>query len=174
MLTIRNNIFETNSSSTHSLIIECNMFKPEKDYTIPLEENGDLVLSNRDFSGYEIGVDCTYDKIILCMIVSMMFDIQNNTIDYVEKFKKFLLEKTAAKNIVNNIVFGKSLITSDILDHEIYQGKTGFFKAAFGDSWVASEHCDEEFYFEQIIKSPELLEQFIFGKTTLYTEYSRS
>lgn len=168
MLTIRNNTFETNSSSSHSLVISSTGYS-KKDYQIPLDENNNLVLDGDNFSQHKIYVKTTYSKIVLCMMLCMVFDNFNDSKDkYVENFTNFLLEKTEAKNIVNNIVFGKNaFITSDIWTHYSY-GDNSFFEAIFDNQWDRLKY--EEFQIKQIIENPILLEQFIFGETTLYTE----
>lgn len=65
MKTIRNNVFETNSSSTHSLIIKRNM-KKEYDYKVVMSKRGELLLyylQDKDFGWGPVQYNDCYTKL---------------------------------------------------------------------------------------------------------------
>lgn len=136
---IRKGIWETNSSSTHALVI-----KKEKPAVLPEEVYFDL----GEF-GWEKGIymDCeTKCSYLHTAIYQRFFDYENNK----EKYYEY-------KNKISNI-----------LDEYGIKSKWLNVEDIGENSWYYIDHCDElENFIEIILNSPELLIDWLFNDDSI-------
>ena len=114
MKTIRQSVFETNSSSSHSLSI-CHNTTGMYD-TIPPDENGVISLTGGEFGwGYEKYND-PYDK--ACYIaVGLMASEMMNAPEY-DRFISLMKEHTGAKEIIFNFSTNWKDDNNSYIDHQ--------------------------------------------------------
>jgi len=154
MLTIRNNIFETNSSSTHGISLEVPYSRHSKiklNYEVELSEDDSLVINGYDFSEFDFETKTINEKISLCLMVMMV-----NKYDVTE-FIDFIKQKTGAKKVINNIkLMDNAFITTELLNTYLY---------ILNEDMLGDDQKEKEVVlFEDIIKNPRYLEYFIFGE----------
>ena len=100
MKTIRNNVFETNSSSTHNVSVFCAedyekfrngelLYNPESDELITLEEGVEILLNNLS---EESKIKILNDKLTYSEIVDLYIDELEDTYIEVPKFYKELFD----------------------------------------------------------------------------------
>lgn len=153
MINIRKNVFETNSSSTHSISLEF----PEESSgvleTIKLDANSNIVLKGGDFTGAELCVSGSLNKANLIAVYLTAFGDE----DLKNKFEKVLLEHTGAKGIVYNITmqYTNGVPANSFLDPSI-MGATKETYDEDADEYL--ESCLEEF-----VENEDKLKTFIFS-----------
>jgi len=164
MLTIRNNVFETNSSSTHGIAIEVyGAFyqRIECDYNVNLE-NDTLTINGYDFSRFDFCICSVEEKISLCLMLLMIFKI--DTIEFID----FIKQKTGAKNVINNIKFMENaFITTEIIN-DTFRLDSRIRKGISKDN----DNDDDDYdcaTLADILDDYKVLEIFIFGKNVQLT-----
>lgn len=169
MLTIRNNIFETNSSSTHGVCLK--VLNKEFDYRVKFIKDKVLKIDGFDFSQYDNCIYSTIEKISLCaMIIMSKYDQ-----DKVLEFENWIKEKTGAKEVINNIQFMKNaFFTTDLLGKISVEGLDILYKIDTIDKekYLSEDFREEEgfrysnylceFSIIDIINDKQFLEAFIF------------
>ncbi len=115
MKNIRQNVFETNSSMSHSISITVATTGVLE--TIASDENGSILLKGGDFSETELFINKALAK---ANLIAVWFTLLDNQ-ELKQNFEEVVLKHTGASNIVYNIaVCGKlinSYITSQYIDY---------------------------------------------------------
>ncbi len=99
MRNIRHNIFETNSSSSHSITISYNKDTLcEKDkHFIPISDKGKIILNGGEFGWETIQYNDSETKANYCAIASVLYSHDTSR---QEMLKKVLCEYTGAKKVI--------------------------------------------------------------------------
>ena len=157
---IRQNVFETNSSSTHSVSLEMNGGKLND--TIVPDENGNIVLSGGDFSHTELYITDALRKANFVAVYNAVYGDEKLK----DRLVKVLKEITGAKEIIFDI-------TMSYADGKPANSK---FSSEYTDPYCDSEYMEEdenddeeseevEVSFKTVLKDEKLLKQFIFNKS---------
>lgn len=169
MLTIRQNIFETNSSSTHCFAYNLadKISKKQKNESLKVLnqyiKDGLLIvngISDNSFKDMQCSFVGIYEKI---QIVATEF-VANDDQKLLNIFEKVIKEQCPEiEQIVYNIVFSG---TNRNAWYYPYSIKTNC-KLPHSDIYLEN---DNETLYEQFIKNPEILKLFLFGDSKLQCE----
>jgi hypothetical protein len=146
-INIREDSFETNSSSTHSIVLNFNDNNVELDDTIVPNSDGEIIISGEDFTGLEFMIQGAESKAALIATYIMVYDDK----DLKKKFESVLMKQTGAKKISYDIRF---VAQNDI-------PANAFYCPDITDIYYYNDD-DEEIYFQDLIKKKEFLKRFIF------------
>jgi len=150
-INIRRGVFETNSSSTHSISLTFN--DDELTDTLPLDENGDLLIVREDFTGIEFQITGAISKAaLLATYIRVHGDDK-----IMERFEDVLKERTGARKIFYDIRFFKQLNG---------QPANTFYCPDIEDTYYYNDD-DDEVSFTDILKSKKRIAKFIFGKENM-------
>ena len=162
---IRESVFETNSSSTHSLIMHCSRDHKYRYETIIPDVNGLITFEGGDFSGAEVDAANPNSK-ANCIAVYISFT--KNT-DVKALFEKVVKNQTGAKRIEYNIhVIGAnidSFMSSSVMDC--------LESCLVSDLYLDSDCMDDEEEDGEesdrgqgVIDDEAMMKNFIFGQGT--------
>jgi hypothetical protein len=143
MINVRNNIFETNSSSTHSV----SLYLSDNDIfdTIIPNSDGQIVLTGGDFASVEFDVYNVEKRINL--IAAYIVAFCHN--DVLSLFEKVVKEHTGATHIIYDI-------------HFVYiNGKPA---NTFLSPEVNDNYDNNNIHIYNIVNNEQHLKSFIFGK----------
>jgi hypothetical protein len=145
-INIRNSVFETNSSSSHSVTLQ---FSDSNDLcdTIPLNEKGQIVLDGGDFSYTEMLIEGALCKANFIAVYMTVYG--NEALK--KRFEKILKEQTGASEIIYNI-------RMTYLNGE---PANSFFSSEYGDPY--GYYDGDEILLEDIVKNGKKLRKFIFN-----------
>lgn len=101
MINIRSNVFETNSSSSHSVSLHFPLSDKGMLETVKLGAKGNLVLNGGDFASTEIDLESAMDKINFVAVYIMVYGDE----DLKARFESVVREHTGASEIKYNIRF---------------------------------------------------------------------
>ena len=148
MINIRRNVFETNSSSTHSISLR---FSDNKiNDLLVSDENGELLIEGEDFTGIEFKISGAKSKVALIATY-----VRVNGDDKVkERFEEVLKEHTGAKKISYDIRFFKQLNG---------QSANTFYCPDIENTYYNDDN-DNEKEFKDILNSKKKMAFFLFGK----------
>jgi hypothetical protein len=154
MINIRNNVFETNSSSTHSVSLLFNE-KDDFEYISP-NKDGQIILNGGDFSCTELCVSSTLNKLNFIAVYITVFGNEKLK----EKFESIVKEQTGAKEIIYNI------------NMSYFNGKkaNSFFSTEYRDPFC--DYSDDDDYDNSyegislldILEDEKMLKFFLFNK----------
>jgi hypothetical protein len=99
MKKIRNSVFETNSSSTHSISLSDIPLNPDVMQTLPIDENGVVTLSGGDY-GWEIE---TYRDAISKANYALVYAMDwsgDRSEEFQEILKDVIKEQTGCKDVI--------------------------------------------------------------------------
>ncbi len=174
-INIRKNVFETNSSSSHSVTMHYPFVETEDFDTIKLDNNGNLVLNGGDFASTEIYLDNSLVKINYVAAHIMVHGDE----EIKERFESVLKEQTGAKKIVYNIRFtysdGQKANTffSPEYSYPIDNGYYGECGYEDYESEEIEERESDPVSFEDILMDKNKLKIFLFSKeANVYSEIS--
>lgn len=152
MINVRSSVFETNSSSTHSITLNFNDSVDLTD-TIYVNSDGKIVLSGGDFSYTEIYIDKAISKANFIAVYMCVYGDEQLKL----RLEKVLKEQTGASEIVYDI----RMIYFD--------GKpaNSFFSTEYNNPY----DYDNSDSFQDIIKDEDKLRKFIFNSSSrIYAE----
>lgn len=165
-INIRSNVFETNSSSSHSVSLHFPLTVKDQLETIEPNTKGEIHLDGGDFASTEIDVSSPIDKANFVAAYIMVYGNE----DLKQRFEEVLLEHTGAKKIVYNLRFtyseGKKANTffspeySNAEDCGYYGDYYDSDEDESEESEKKSEHPVE---FSKLVKSKEKLKVFLFS-----------
>lgn len=154
MLNIRNNVFETNSSSSHSIILRF----PQKDKLLlePLVPNkkGQIILNGGNFASIEFDVHSMMSKLNM---IAVYITVTNDK-DLKNRFEKVVKEYSGASEIIYNI---RMSATDDNPTNSYWSPQIMRAHNYYYDN-ETDEETDE--LIEEIIKNEESLKTFLFSK----------
>jgi hypothetical protein len=154
MINIRRGVFETNSSSSHSLSLTFNDVDDLKCLTgkLTLSDGGVLNIVGEDFTGIEFEISGAKSKADLIATYIVVHDDKKLK----ERFESVLKKRTGATNIHYDIRF----FAQDGLP-----ANTFYFPDIEDTYWYNDE--GDEFIFADILKSKKRLETFIFDEDAM-------
>jgi hypothetical protein len=151
MINIRKNVFETNSSSSHSITLNFNNSDDDLESFEPNEE-GMIVITGEDFTGTSFSVSGTQSKMNL---IATYFTVYGDN-ELKERFEKVVLEHTGAKGITYNI----RLTTVDS------NPPNAFFMPKIMNAYCYSYNEDDdtegELYLDYLLEDDDRLKKFLF------------
>lgn len=128
MRTIRENVFETNSSSSHSISLsDSSIISDEMMDTIPLNEDGDIVLSGGEFGWQWEKFNDAFTKANYCAVYVVLYSPH-----LTDRLVKVIKDQTGANNVIFNISDDVNSSTYSYIDHDSYD----VAEAAFGSDDV--------------------------------------
>jgi hypothetical protein len=148
MINIRNNVFETNSSSTHTVSL---LFNEKDDFEdISPNKDGQIILNGGDFSCTELCISSTLNKLNFIAVYMKVFGDKNLK----ERFESIIKEQTGAKEIIYNI---NMLYFDD-------KKADSFFSTEYTNSFCYYDDNDHHVSLLDILKNKEMLKIFLFNK----------
>ncbi len=149
MINIRRGVFETNSSSSHTISITFNEDCDLDDKLLP-DENGMLLIAGEDFTGIEFEIAGAQSKAAL---IATYIRVHGDD-KLMERFESVLKEYTGAKRISYDIRFFKQLNGE--------KANTFYCPDIEGVYWYNEN--DDELSFTDILNNKKRLAKFIFGR----------
>lgn len=146
---IRHNVFETNSSSTHSISIAPGNEELLMDTSLKPDENGNVILQGGEFGwDYDSYYDAQSKASYMAIYASCWSGDKKE--EFIEKLKRVIIEQTGAKDVLFNFT-------------EEYDSKDG-------KNWSYIDHqsVDSEDY-HWVFDDEETLRQFIFNRNSVLT-----
>lgn len=166
IINIRSNVFETNSSSTHSVSLNFPMKSDNlKEFEIVApNDNGQIVLEGGDFSYSEIGLYEALSK--MNFIAARIFAIGDE--ESKKRFEKVVKEYTGASEIVYDIrlSFADGKPANTFLSTEYIYAETDNYHSYDDDD---DDEDDLLISFSEILKSEDKLKHFLFNKKATLT-----
>jgi len=148
MINIRSNVFETNSSSSHSISLNFSDEKLENpDDTLVLNKWGELTIEGENFTGLEFLIAGAKSKAAL--IATYVF--VHGDMKLKERFESVLKERTGCTSVHYDIRFCEEIDGP---------ANTFYFPDIEGLYWYDKE--GDEFGFVDILKNKKRLKTFIF------------
>lgn len=157
MINIRQNVFETNSSSSHSFSLSFHD-DPDITQTIIPNENGQILFTGGNFTRSEFSILSSLDKANAVATYIIVYGDEKLK----ERFEKVVKEHTSAIDILYDI---RLTGTSDQPPNTFYCPRLG---SAY--SYYYDEEKDEEFEisFKEILSDEKLLKTFLFSKKAYF------
>ena len=161
MINIRQNVFETNSSSSHSFSLN---FKKSRGgsvlNTIVPDENGLIVFTGGDFTKSEFSIKTPQQKADL--IAANIVVYGNDELK--ERFEKVVKEHTGATEIVYDI---RTMVDNGNQPNTFYSPRVN---SSYSYNYDYDEETDEELeseiYFSDILTDNDLMKSFIFSDSS--------
>lgn len=152
-INIRSGCFETNSSSTHSIVLRYDE-NDDKDFNDSLicNEEGNLILEGKDFTGVQFEISGAESKATLIATIAMVNDDQSLR----KRLESVLREHTGASRIIYDI----RLVTKD------KKPANAFFCPNIASICYYDED-DKEFTLLDLLKKKEFIKRFIFNKNII-------
>jgi len=153
MINIRQNVFETNSSSSHSFTLTFNALDKAMLGTIAPNEKGQIVFTGGNFTGSEFAVGSPQNKANLIAANIVVY----GDADLKERFEKVIKEHTGATEIIYDV---RPMIIDGKTPNTFYSPK---FNHMY--SYHYDEETDEEseISFNDILADDKLMKTFIFS-----------
>ena len=157
MINIRKNVFETNSSSSHSITLNFNNSKEEVLEPFDPNEEGIIVLKGENFTGTSFAVYGPQSKMNLIATYIVVY----NNVELKERFEKVILEHTGAKKIVYDI---RLQAIDDKPPNAFFMPK---IMGAYLYLYDEEADVEEEIYFDfdDLLKDEDKLKKFLFLKS---------
>jgi hypothetical protein len=159
MINIRNSVFETNSSSSHSFSFSYHDLKNKKDLGKIKLINNNIYLNGGDFSKADCFSCDALFKANLVAVISIVYDMP----ELKNLLEQVLKEQTGASKIVYNIRLiseGENKVNS-FLNSDIINSIVDFSGSDYEDKY-------EDLEFSTVLKNKEMLKTFIFNKKCCY------
>ncbi len=156
MKNIRSSIFETNSSSTHSITISIDI--PLVLDTIEPDEDGRIILNGGKFTSYRSDINSAIDKANYYAVRCLWnkYDSEKK----LERLSEIIRKQTGAKEVIYNIKFPDYYGDNDMYDDTYSEFDHDHCNIYFGSS-------DNESDIDEIFKLPpcnlDMLTNFIFN-----------
>lgn len=149
MLNIRNNVFETNSSSSHSVSLVTSDGSELLESFVP-DENGNIVLKGGDFSYTEKWITSTIDKL---NFVAVYFHAYYDP-ELKERFERVVKEHTGAAEIIYDIR----------LQVQDQQSANSFLSTEYAEPSSYYSENELRVTLDNIFNNDDLLKMFLFNK----------
>lgn len=155
---IRNNIFETNSSSTHSISIASDAPTGNLLDTLIPDEHGNVVLKGNEFGWYVDDFYNAEDKASYLAIYAVDWSGENKE-KHIQVLKDVIIQQTGC----NDVIFLFNTDEYNVVPELYKDDVTG---------WAYIDHQSvEDRDYDYIFKDPELVRKFIFNKNSyLHTD----
>ena len=152
MINIRRNVFETNSSSSHSITLNFSNSKDEDLEPFDPNEDGMIVLEGENFTGTSFEVVGTHSKMNLVATYITVY----NDVELKKRFEKVVLEHTGAKGIVYDV---RLQATDGKPPNAFFMPK---IMNAYNYSYDEEEDCEAEIDLEYLLEDDGRLKKFLF------------
>jgi hypothetical protein len=166
-INIRNGVFETNSSSTHSVSLHFPLHDEGMFGTIKPDSKGNIKLHGGDFASTKIDVSSPLDKANFIAAYIMVYGNEKLK----KRFESVLKEHTGAKNIVYDIRLsftdGKPANTFFSPEYSCPED-CGYYGEGYYNEEDDEEECEEKgenpISLDAVLKSSKRLKTFLFSK----------
>ena len=148
MINIRKNVFETNSSSSHSFTLHYSNVECELNTIIP-DQDGKIVFIGGNFTGSEYDLNTPMDK--ANVIATMIVVYNDNALK--ERFERIVKEHTGASELVYDIR----------LKAEDGQLPNTYFNPSLNSAYRYDSESDTECELFDLTEQDETLKKFIFS-----------